>query len=66
MNSHKQGFQVDKSNKDSNKLFYGDDLSDQEKIVVCSVISSSRPDGDESLSNTQKYVPLRTKPVKVP
>lgn len=58
--------------KDSTK-FYGEDLSDLEKVVVCSVISSGRPDnnisnnnisnigGDDSLSNTQKYVPLRTK-----
>lgn len=42
-------------------MFYGDDLSDVEKVVVCSVISTERQEGDDSLSNTQKYVPLRTK-----
>jgi hypothetical protein len=32
---------------------YGEDDENIEKIVVCSVINSERPVGDESLSNTQ-------------
>lgn len=30
-----------------------------EKVIVCSVITSARAEGEESLQNTQKYVPLR-------
>jgi hypothetical protein len=30
-------------------VFYPDDSSDIEKVIVCSVISSARPEGDESL-----------------
>ena len=41
-------------------LLYGDDGSNSEKIVNCSVISSGRRE-DESLSNTQNYVPMRQK-----
>jgi hypothetical protein len=50
--------------KRTSAKFYGDDNSDIEKVVVCSVISSVRQEGDESLSNTQKYIPLRQKNVK--
>eukprot|EP00347_Sterkiella_histriomuscorum_P007962 403346899 len=45
--------------------FYSEDSSDIEKIVVCSVITSGRADNEESLSNTQNYVPLRQKPPQI-
>jgi hypothetical protein len=32
--------------------FYSADSSDMEKVVVWSVITSGRPEGDDSLSNT--------------
>lgn len=42
----KQSNQVDKTK------FYSADSSDMEKVVVCSVITSGRPEGEDSLSNT--------------
>ncbi len=58
-----KGFFREEGKKESHE-FYGDGFSDEEKVVVCSVISSVR-EGDESLNNTQKYVPLRQKVPKV-
>lgn len=45
---------INKSNK-----FYSEDTNEMEKVIVCSVITSGRAEGEDSLSNTQKYVPLR-------
>lgn len=45
--------------------FYSEDSSDVEKVIVCSVITSGRAENEESLNNTQKYIPLRQK-VQIP
>lgn len=63
LNKHNYLQAAEENKKDSTK-FYGEDSSDLEKVVMCSVISSGRPEGEESLSNTQKYVPLRQKQQK--
>ena len=43
--SNKRDYSDDQINKkQSSQQFYGDDISDKEKIVLCSVISSVRQD----------------------
>ena len=42
--------------KEANK-FYSDESSEMEKVIVCSVISTVRPEGHEE--STSKYYPLR-------
>jgi hypothetical protein len=42
---------IERDERKGNK-FYSADSSDMEKVVVCSVITSSRPEEENSLSNT--------------
>ncbi len=61
-----KNFEEEKKKKQDASKFYSQDSSDIEKVIVCSVISSARPEGEESLQNTQKYMPLRQKVNKKP
>lgn len=45
-------FNNENLNKESNNFYGIDDNSNIEKVIVCSVINSCRPDGDDSLQNT--------------
>jgi hypothetical protein len=36
----------------SSAKFYGENASDNEKVVLCSIISSSRQEGEDVLSNS--------------
>ena len=54
-----------KNDTEKGNVFYKEDEEGhEEKVIIYSIINSSRPDGEnapESLSNTQQYVPLRLK-----
>ena len=55
-----------KNDTEKGNVFYkvDEEGGQEEKVIIYSIINSSRPDGEnapESLSNTQQYVPLRVK-----
>lgn len=50
-NLNKVRFQPENEQKEGNK-FYAENSGDLEKVVICSVMNSVRPEGEGSLNNT--------------